>query len=113
MLILGNLLQQVFADKDTGLITWPWAQFIFALLNLPYLQQVPVGNETPVGLIDGVNATFVLPSEPVDGSLLLVKNSLMLFDGIGYTLNGLVITYQPGYIPNPGDAHRVWYRTLA
>jgi hypothetical protein len=112
VLQLGNLLQQKFTE-DNKLITWAWAQWFFALLGLPYVQQLPVDNEIPTGVIDGVNDTFVLDSEPVTGSLQLVSQGITLFDGIGYILNGQIITYQPGYVPAIGSFHRAWYRTLS
>jgi hypothetical protein len=72
---------------------------------------------TPSGTINSTtgsdgNGVFTLPFPPSPAlSLLLVKNGTILFEGIGYTLNGGTITYEPGYFPIAGqDAHRAWYR---
>lgn len=73
-------------------------------------------NETPSGTINGTtgsdgNPTFTLANSPSPtGSLVLVKNGLVQFQGTAYTLAGSTITYQATYIPVTGDLHRAWYR---
>lgn len=64
-------------------------------------------NETPAGVIDGANATFTLANVPDPSeSLILTKNGQVLYVGLGYTLSGSTITYEPAYIPVVGDEHR-------
>lgn len=71
-----------------------------------------VDNVTPSGTIDGSNATFTLPSSPnPTSSLLLMKNGIVLFQGVGYTLTGSTIVFDSSYIPQSGHLIRVWYRT--
>lgn len=77
-----------------------------------------INAETPAGTIDGVNASFTLAAVPnPTSSVILTKNGQILYNGVGYTLNGASITYQSGYIPNPsagtgdpGDLIRAWYQ---
>jgi hypothetical protein len=68
-------------------------------------------NIVPSGVIDGVNAVFNLPSNPnPTATLCLTKNGQVLYQNVGYTLNGNVITFVNDYIPSPGDLLRAWYR---
>lgn len=59
-----------------------------------------LGFETPVGTIDGVNATFTVIHVPV----YVVLNGLTYFQGDGYTLSGLTITML--VIPETGSTLR-------
>lgn len=75
-------------------------------------------NETPAGTIDGTNVTFTLAQVPNPiTALLLMRNGVVLFQGIGYTISGQTITFQTGYIPQPpsgadttGDLIRAFYQ---
>ena len=59
-------------------------------------------SEVPAGTMDGSNAHFTLQNAPnPPSSLKLYKNGQKLRLGIGYILAGNVITFQPGYIPQP------------
>lgn len=65
----------------------------------------------PIGTIDGTNAVFTLPQAPSPpASLNLFLNTGRLAAGIGYTLNGATITYDPSQIPQVGDSHVANYR---
>lgn len=53
-----------------------------------------VDNETPVGTIDGVNATFTLANTPNPASsLMLWLNSTYMTQGVDYTLANNIITF--------------------
>lgn len=56
------------------------------------------------GTIDGENPTFTLSALPQD--LDLYKNGVLQYPNVAYTLNGTVVTFLPGYIPNVGDLLR-------
>ena len=65
----------------------------------------------PSGTMDGVNLVFTLPQAPNPAaSLNLFKNGTRLTEGIGYTLNGVTITYDPAYVPDSSDSHITNYR---
>lgn len=73
-------------------------------------------NETPSGVIDGVNDTFTLAHTPI-GPIQLFKGAaapsglmLQLPGGAEYTLSGSTVTYAAPAIPLAGERHRVWYR---
>lgn len=73
-------------------------------------------NETPTGVIDGVNDTFTLAHTPI-GPIQLFKGAaatsglmLQLPGGAEYTLSGRTVTYAAPAIPVAGERHRVWYR---
>ena len=70
-----------------------------------------VDNVTPSGTIDGVNAAFILPSEPNPaGSLRLYRNQLVQYSGTHFNLSVDTITFTAGNIPVAGDSLRAWYR---
>jgi hypothetical protein len=50
-------------------------------------------NETPSGIINGINVTFILAHIPV-GQIMLYLNGLYMSPGVGedYTISGLTIT---------------------
>lgn len=100
------------ADHETVLEPYRWIFHGGASGNVTL-----VSNETPLGTIDGINATFTLAQVPnPSSSLLLMKNGQVLFAGTGFTLNGQTVTFSSGYIPQPpsssdplGDLLRAWY----
>ena len=53
------------------------------------------------GTIDGVNATFTVSPTPT--YLLFYRNNIFQDPGQTYTLAGATVTFQPGFIPIPGD----------
>ena len=65
-------------------------------------------NETPSGVIDGINVTFTLDHTPA-GQIMLYLNGQYLAPGAGedYTLSGLTITMAAP--PVPGDRIRTNY----
>ena len=76
-----------------------------------------IPDETPQGVIDGVNATFTIATIPnPTTSLALFKNGQLLIQGVAYTLVGNTITVATPYIPQPatsnsiGDYLRAWYQ---
>lgn len=57
----------------------------------------PPSIHIPTGVADGVNSTFTLPKT---GQLILVYwNGQLLLEGIGYTITGTTLEYEPGYEP--------------
>jgi hypothetical protein len=76
-----------------------------ALLTGQFVDQV-----TPTGALDGVNATFALPSAPSAGSLYVWRNGLLMSPGVDYVLSGSSISFVSGAIPQPGDILRASYR---
>lgn len=70
-----------------------------------------VDGETPAGLLNGTNAVFTLADVPSPASSLeLYRNGLRLKQGLDYTLEGNVITFASGAIPQPGDVLTASYR---
>jgi hypothetical protein len=67
-------------------------------------------SEVPSGAIDGANAVFTFLHTPVDGSLQCFKNLGITIEGIAYTRAANVITFNAGYIPQPGDSVIGFYR---
>lgn len=64
--------------------------------------------ETPVGVIDGVNAAFELTATP---SLLLVfVNDVLQTEGDDYTYALNVLTFEAGSVPQEEDVLHVIYR---
>jgi hypothetical protein len=81
-----------------------------AVQNLPSVPTF-VDSETPVGVIDGSNASFVLsaaPSPPT--SLVVYRNGMRLSPGADYSLSGNTIVFTKGAIPNLGDSINATYR---
>jgi hypothetical protein len=101
------------ADHDTVLEPYRWIFHGGASGNTVW-----INDEIPSGTIDGTNTTFIIAQVPNPvTSLLLTKNGQILYEGIGYTINGQTITFQTGYIPQPaqgsdltGDVLRAWYQ---
>jgi hypothetical protein len=68
------------------------------------------GAETPVGVINGVNAVFTLANTPIGSSLQLFKNIGLTVEGIAYSRAANVVTFNAGYIPQTGDSLVAFYR---
>jgi hypothetical protein len=67
--------------------------------------------ETPNGTMNGSNAAFSLAKPPSPAtSLLLFRNGLLQTAGVGYTLTGSSVSFQPGSVPQPGDLIQASYR---
>jgi hypothetical protein len=70
-----------------------------------------VDADTPSGLIDGVNTSFILSAPPSPAaSLTLYRNGVLLRQGTEYTLSGANLTMAPGHAPAQGDLLQAWYR---
>lgn len=70
-----------------------------------------INNDTPSGVMDGVNPTFVLAYTPNPAaSLVLTRNGQVMIVGQAYTLAGRVITFLAGFIPQADDVIRAWYQ---
>jgi hypothetical protein len=70
-----------------------------------------VDQETPSGTINGSNGTFTLSQTPSPStSLAVYRNGLMLSSGVDYTLNGAVITFTTGLVPQTSDILLCSYR---
>ena len=68
--------------------------------------------ETPSGVIDGVNVTFILAVTPNPAaSLVLTKNGIIQKSGGDFTLSLATITFLAGAEPQVGDTLLSWYRT--
>lgn len=60
--------------------------------------------ETPTGTINGVNDTFTLSTAPASDDLAIIaRNGVVQVRGAAYTISGVTITFQTGYIPKTGD----------
>jgi len=70
-----------------------------------------VDNETPAGLINGLNLTFTLnyPPSPAS-SLQLYRNGMRLVVNSDFTLSGQTITFFLSAVPQAGDALTAQYR---
>lgn len=70
-----------------------------------------VDAETPIGAIDGANATFTLGAAPSpQSSLVLYRNGMRLSQGIDYSLTGNTILFSTPAIPQPSDFLLAGYR---
>ncbi|MCS7315287.1 MAG: hypothetical protein NZ554_07435 [Bryobacteraceae bacterium] len=73
-----------------------------------------VDGETPAGLLNGTNAVFTLANAPAPASSLqLYRNGLLLKQDLDYTLQGNLITFSGGAVPQPGDVLTASYRLPA
>jgi len=71
-----------------------------------------VDQQTPAGAVNGVNATFTLSQTPSPStSLAVYRNGVLLASGTDYTLNGAVITFATGLVPQTSDTLLCSYRT--
>lgn len=67
--------------------------------------------ETPGGVVDGSNTSFVLAAQPSPAqSLILFRNGMAQKQGFDYTLTGAVVQFASGAGPQPGDTLVAWYR---
>lgn len=66
-----------------------------------------IENITPIGDLDGLNKTFILPQFPVPGSEHIVLNGLLQDDGLDYIINGNIIEFI--LAPNYGEIIQVTY----
>lgn len=70
-----------------------------------------VDQETPSGVLDGVNTVFTLASAPSPANgLILFRNGIVQKRGFDYTLLGNTITFVPAATPQPEDVLLAWYR---
>jgi hypothetical protein len=70
-----------------------------------------VDGETPVGVVDGSNASFTLSAPPSPTtSLQVFRNGMLMKSGFDYSLNGSIITFGNGAIPQVGDTLLVHFR---
>ena len=93
----GNLSDCVHVDGSSG----PCSTFSTTFID----------GETPAGVLDGSNASFVLANLPnPPGSLALFRNGLLLRQGGDYTLAGNNITFLAGAVPQPNDVLAASYR---
>ena len=70
-----------------------------------------VANETPSGMVDGINSAFTLAFTPVVGSVTVFLNGLAEVPGVNgaYTISGSTITFNAGCIPISGDVIKASY----
>ncbi len=67
--------------------------------------------ECPTGDMNGTNSAFRLSKAPKPAaSLLLFRNGLLQRIGVDYVLNGPVVTFREGSVPQPGDVIPASYR---
>jgi hypothetical protein len=67
--------------------------------------------ETPVGATNGSNAVFSLAHTPNPAaSLILIRNGLVMKQGMDYTVSGSTVTFSGAAIPQSGDTIQVFYR---
>jgi hypothetical protein len=67
--------------------------------------------ETPSGVVDGSNATFVLAAVPNPAASLVVhRNGIRQKAGLDYTLTANTIEFVPAAVPQPGDTLLAGYR---
>jgi hypothetical protein len=70
-----------------------------------------VDQQTPTGAINGVNAAFTLGQTPNPStSLAVYRNGLRMTPAVDYTLNGAVITFMTGSLPQSSDTLSCSYR---
>jgi hypothetical protein len=93
--VIGNVGDCVYADGSTGPCS---ASPTF------------VDAETPGGVVDGANATFILANSPSGSSLLLFRNGILMTAGVDYSETGSTILFFNGAIPQPQDTLVASYR---
>jgi len=68
-------------------------------------------DDTPVGLVNGLNQTFELANTPNPTvSLKLFRNGIRLRQTVDWTINGTTLTFVSGQIPQAGDIVIAEYR---
>lgn len=61
----------------------------------------PTHRGVPTGTKDGVNDTFTIPlSNPQ--AIMLLRNGLVMKEGVGFNVVGNTVVFEPGYIPLAG-----------
>jgi hypothetical protein len=69
--------------------------------------------ETPGGLLNGINGSFVLSQIPSPtGSLMLYRNGLIQASGVDFNCTGQNITFTATSIPKTGDILQAFYRVI-
>jgi hypothetical protein len=113
----GNASCAQIQSSDVSGLAAALSQMNSSIANLQAtvqsLASVPtfVDFETPVGTVDGANATFVLnaaPSPPA--SLVLHRNGMTLSPGADYSLSGKSISFSQAAVPQSGDLLSATYR---
>jgi len=67
-------------------------------------------SETPQGVVDGWNPTFVLSKQPSqDFGLLVFRNGIRMNSNQDFSAKDRTITFVPAQVPVPGDFVRVEY----
>lgn len=85
-----NTLQTIVSNPNTGTL---------------------VEGETPVGTINGTNASFTIASTPVTASsLMLFRNGILQILNFDYSLSSKTILFAVGSIPQTGDGLQASYR---
>jgi hypothetical protein len=70
-----------------------------------------VDEDTPSGIVNGVNASFTLSGVPGPvSSLQLFRNGVLQKRGIDYNISGKLVTFLPLAIPKAGDLLLAYYR---
>jgi hypothetical protein len=70
-----------------------------------------VDQETPTGVVNGVNAVFATSQTPSPSvSLAVYRNGLRMSPGVDYSLSGTVITFMSGLVPQSSDTLTCSYR---
>jgi hypothetical protein len=78
---------------------------------LPQSAVAFVDGEIPMGILNGMNASFTLANVPnPPSSLHLYLNGLRLTQAIDYAASGAVITFNGTDVPNAGDGISADYR---
>ena len=67
-----------------------------------------VHDETPTGLVNGSNTSFVVANTPTSGTLVVYEGGRRLLQTVDWSLSGTTITMT--YAPPNGSAVRVSYR---
>lgn len=73
-----------------------------------------VDADSPAGVVDGSNTTFMLNGLPSpSSSIAFYRNGVLQKAGFDYTLSGGAIQFVPAATPQPGDVLLASYRTAA
>jgi hypothetical protein len=71
-----------------------------------------IWNETPSGVVDGVNAEFTIGHEPVsESSVMLFADGLLLRAGADYdfTISGTTVIFNSNAVPFDGEELKITY----
>lgn len=71
----------------------------------------PIVNETPSGVLDGTNRTFVISLAPQAGTVMVFLDGMLMKPGAGndYTISGATITWEYDIGSCPTAQMLVWY----